>query len=446
MSKITAVHARQIFDSRGNPTVECDMTTTDGLFRAAVPSGASTGIYEALELRDGDKTAYMGKGVMKAVDNIIKLIAPALIGMDPAAQQAIDDKMVQELDGSKNEWGWSKSKLGANAILAVSMAACKAGAAAKRLPLYKHIAVLAGNPTDKMYLPVPAFNIINGGSHAGNKLAMQEFMILPVGATTFTEAMKMGSEVYHNLKSVIKKAYGQDACNVGDEGGFAPNILENKEGLDLLVTAIENSGYTGKVKIGMDVAAAEFFLSEKKVYDLDFKTENNDGSQCKSGEELLGVYEDFITNYPMVSIEDPFDQDDFAAYKSMTDKVGTGCQIVGDDLLVTNPTRVQKAIDDKACNALLLKVNQIGSITEAIEAVNMAQKAGWGVMTSHRSGETEDSFIADLAVGLKTGQIKTGAPCRSERLAKYNQLLRIEEELGASAIYAGAAFRLPPSE
>jgi enolase len=447
MSKITAVHARQIFDSRGNPTVECDMTTTDGLFRAAVPSGASTGIYEALELRDGDKTAYMGKGVMKAVDNIIKLIAPALIGMDPAAQQAIDDKMVQELDGSKNEWGWSKSKLGANAILAVSMAACKAGAAAKRLPLYKHIAVLAGNPTGKMYLPVPAFNIINGGSHAGNKLAMQEFMILPIGAKDFTEAMKMGSEVYHNLKSVIKKKYGQDACNVGDEGGFAPNILANEEGLNLVVEAIEKAGYTGKVKIGMDVAAAEFYTAEK-MYDLDFKTEGDakDKSQTITSEQLTAIYEKFCQDYPVISIEDPFDQDDFPAYGAMTAKIGTTCQIVGDDLLVTNPTRVQKAIDEKACNALLLKVNQIGSISESIAAVNMAKAAGWGVMTSHRSGETEDSFIADLAVGLKTGQIKTGAPCRSERLAKYNQLLRIEEELGASAIYAGAAFRLPPSE
>jgi len=268
-------------------------------------------------------------------------------------------------------------------------------------------------------------------------------MILPVGASSFTEAMKMGSEVYHNLKKEISSKYGQDACNVGDEGGFAPNILENKEGLDLLVSAIEKAGYTGKVKIGMDVAAAEFWKEDKKVYDLDFKTEGNDGSQCKTGEELLGVYEDFIANYPMVSIEDPFDQDDFGSYKTMTDKVGVGCQIVGDDLLVTNPTRVKKAIDEKACNALLLKVNQIGSITEAIEAVNMAKSAGWGVMTSHRSGETEDAFIADLAVGLKTGQIKTGAPCRSERLAKYNQLLRIEEDLGSSALYSGDKFRMP---
>jgi len=257
----------------------------------------------------------------------------------------------------------------------------------------------------------------------------------------------MGSETYHHLKSVIKAKYGQDACNVGDEGGFAPNILENKEGLDLLVSAIEKAGYTGKVKIGMDVAASEFWLAEKKVYDLDFKTENNDGSQCKTGEELMKVYEEFVKDYPMVSIEDPFDQDDFDSYKAMTTLLGEKCQIVGDDLLVTNPTRVSKAIEEKACNALLLKVNQIGSISESIEAVGMAKAAGWGVMTSHRSGETEDSFIADLAVGLKTGQIKTGAPCRSERLSKYNQLLRIEEELGPkAAIYAGNSFRLPPAE
>jgi len=296
-----------------------------------------------------------------------------------------------------------------------------------------------------MYLPVPAFNIINGGSHAGNKLAMQEFMILPIGAKDFTEAMKMGSEVYHHLKSVIKKKYGQDACNVGDEGGFAPNILANEEGLNLVVEAIEKAGYTGKVKIGMDVAAAEFYTAEK-MYDLDFKTEGEakDKSQTISSDQLTAIYEKFCQDYPVISIEDPFDQDDFPAYGAMTAKIGTTCQIVGDDLLVTNPTRVQKAIDEKACNALLLKVNQIGSISESIAAVNMAKAAGWGVMTSHRSGETEDSFIADLAVGLATGQIKTGAPCRSERLAKYNQLLRIEEELGAAAMYTGENYRLPP--
>ena len=372
----------------------------------------------------------MGKGVTKAVENVNTIIAPALVGKDPTDQKAIDDLMI-ELDGTKN-----KGKLGANAILAVSMAVSKAGAAEKGVPLYKHIADLAGN--GKLVLPVPAFNVINGGSHAGNKLAMQEFMILPVGASTFAEAMRMGSEVYHNLKTVIKAKYGQDACNVGDEGGFAPNIQENKEGLELLKEAIEKAGYTGKIKIGMDVAAAEFY-TEDKMYDLDFKTENNDGSMKKSGEEMIEMYKEFCSEYPIVSIEDPFDQDDVENTGLLT---GAGvCQVVGDDLLVTNPERVATAIEAKACNALLLKVNQIGSISEAIEAVRMSKKAGWGVMASHRSGETEDSYIADLAVGLATGQIKTGAPCRSERLSKYNQLLRIEEELGADAVYAGETYR-----
>ena len=372
----------------------------------------------------------MGKGVTRAVENVNSIIAPALIGKDPTDQKGIDDLMI-ELDGTKN-----KGKLGANAILAVSMAVSKAGAAEKDVPLYKHISELSGNT--KLVLPVPAFNVINGGSHAGNKLAMQEFMILPVGATTFAEAMRMGSEVYHNLKSVIKKKYGQDACNVGDEGGFAPNIQENKEGLELLKEAIEKAGYTGKIKIGMDVAAAEFYTADK-MYDLDFKTENNDGSMKKSGEEMIAMYKEFCAEYPIVSIEDPFDQDDFENTGILTSS-GV-CQVVGDDLLVTNPERVATAIEAKACNALLLKVNQIGSISEAIEAVRMSKKAGWGVMASHRSGETEDSYIADLSVGLATGQIKTGAPCRSERLSKYNQLLRIEEELGADAIYAGDSYR-----
>ncbi|CAL9235762.1 Enolase-like C-terminal domain superfamily [Arabidopsis suecica] len=440
MATITGVKARQIFDSRGNPTVEVDIHTSSGVkVTAAVPSGASTGIYEALELRDGGSD-YLGKGVSKAVGNVNNIIGPALIGKDPTQQTAIDNFMVHELDGTQNEWGWCKQKLGANAILAVSLAVCKAGAVVSGIPLYKHIANLAGNP--KIVLPVPAFNVINGGSHAGNKLAMQEFMILPVGASSFTEAMKMGVEVYHHLKSVIKKKYGQDATNVGDEGGFAPNIQENKEGLELLKTAIEKAGYTGKVVIGMDVAASEFYSSDK-TYDLNFKEENNDGSQKISGDALKDLYKSFVSEYPIVSIEDPFDQDDWEHYAKMTTECGTEVQIVGDDLLVTNPKRVAKAIAEKSCNALLLKVNQIGSVTESIEAVKMSKKAGWGVMTSHRSGETEDTFIADLAVGLSTGQIKTGAPCRSERLAKYNQLLRIEEELGSEAIYAGVNFRKP---
>ena len=444
MSKILDVKAREIIDSRGNPTVEADVITDKGLFRAAVPSGASTGIYEALELRDGDKTRYLGKGVLKALENIRTIIRPALLGLDPTKQKEIDDLMVQKLDGTQNEWGWCKKKLGANAILAVSLAVARAGAAAVGVPLYQYLAGLAGQKTDKYILPVPSFNVINGGSHAGNKLAMQEFMILPTGATSFKEALQMGCEVYHKLKEVIKAKYGLDATNVGDEGGFAPNIQDNEEGLTLLTEAIEKSGHKGKVELGMDVAASEFFLEKEDKYDLDFKTKNNDGSKRISGDELLQkVYKHFAEKYPIVSIEDPFDQDDWTHYQKIVTEIGTNVQIVGDDLLVTNPTRVKAAIEKKACNALLLKVNQIGSLTEAIEACKMSQDAGFGVMVSHRSGETEDNFIADLVVGLATGEIKTGAPCRSERLSKYNQLLRIEEELGDKAVYAGKHFRFP---
>jgi enolase len=336
------------------------------------------------------------------------------------------------LDGTDN-----KGKLGANAILGVSLAVARAGAAEKGVPLYQYLGELSGN--NDFVLPVPAFNVINGGSHAGNKLAMQEFMILPVGAPSFKEALRYGAEVYQHLKAVIKDKYGQDATNVGDEGGFAPNIQDNKEGLELLKVAIEKAGYTGKVKIGMDVAASEFYVDGK--YDLDFKTKNNDGKLVKSGPELADLYKDFIKNYPIVSIEDPFDQDDWENYNKLTHDVGNDIQIVGDDLLVTNPKRIKTAIEKKACNALLLKVNQIGTVSESIEAAKLAQASGWGVMVSHRSGETEDTFIADLVVGLKTGQIKTGAPCRSERLAKYNQLLRIEEQLGTKAKFAGEGFR-----
>eukprot|EP01115_Flamella_aegyptia_P007767 TRINITY_DN3231_c0_g1_i1.p1 TRINITY_DN3231_c0_g1~~TRINITY_DN3231_c0_g1_i1.p1 ORF type:complete len:436 (-),score=250.50 TRINITY_DN3231_c0_g1_i1:12-1319(-) len=431
---IKSVKAREILDSRGNPTIEVDLVTDKGLFRAAVPSGASTGIYEALELRDGDKSRYLGKGVLKAVQNVNDLIAPKIAGKNPVNQEEID-KLMLELDGTDN-----KGKLGANAILGVSLAVCKAGAAEKGVPLYKHIADLAGNKD--LILPVPALNVINGGSHAGNKLAMQEFMILPVGADSFRDALRMGAEVYHNLKLIIKEKYGQDATNVGDEGGFAPNIQNNKEGLELLKQAIAKAGLTDKVKLGMDVAASEFCV-EGNNYDLDFKTKNNDKSQVISGQKLADLYKEFIKDFPVVSIEDPFDQDDWENYVQLTSAVGKDTQIVGDDLLVTNPKRIKTAIEKKACNALLLKVNQIGSVTESIQACKDAQAAGWGVMVSHRSGETEDTFIADLVVGLGTGQIKTGAPCRSERLAKYNQLLRIEEELGANAKYAGQKFRNP---
>nr|CAH0108150.1 unnamed protein product [Daphnia galeata] len=430
---IQKIFARMIFDSRGNPTVEVDLTTEKGLFRAAVPSGASTGIHEALELRDDIKTEYHGKGVKKAVSNINDLIAPALLkeNLQVTDQEAIDNFMIK-LDGTEN-----KSKFGANAILGVSLAACKAGATHKGVPLYRHIADLAGTP--EIILPTPAFNVINGGSHAGNKLAMQEFMILPTGASSFTEAMRMGTETYHHLKKVINTRFGLDATAVGDEGGFAPNILNNKDALDLITTAIEKAGYTGKIEIGMDVAASEFHKNGK--YDLDFKNPASDPTTYLESNKLAELYQEFIKDFPMVSIEDPFDQDDWAAWTSLTGN--TPIQIVGDDLTVTNPKRIQMAVDCKACNCLLLKVNQIGTVTESIAAHKLAKANGWGTMVSHRSGETEDSFIGDLVVGLSTGQIKTGAPCRSERLAKYNQILRIEEELGAAAKYAGKNFRHP---
>lgn len=352
---------------------------------------------------------------------------------DVTKQKEIDQFLL-DLDGTAN-----KEKLGANAILGVSLAACKAGAAERGVPLYSHIAWLAGNRTDKFVLPVPALNVINGGSHAGNKLAMQEFMLLPTGAQSFSEAMQMGSEVYHALKSVIKKKYGQDATNVGDEGGFAPNISNNLEGLELLDEAIKKAGYQGKITLGMDVAASEFY--KDGTYDLDFKNPASDPSTYLSGEALGDLYASFVDKYPIVSIEDPFDQDDWAAWTSITRKIGDKVQIVGDDLTVTNPIRIKTAIEKRACNGLLLKVNQIGTVSESIQAAQDARGGGWGVMVSHRSGETEDTTIADLVVGLGVGQIKTGAPCRSERLAKYNQLLRIEEELGDKAVYAGKDFR-----
>ncbi|KAJ8320219.1 hypothetical protein KUTeg_001806 [Tegillarca granosa] len=395
---ITKVHARQIFDSRGNPTVEVEVTTERGTFRSAVPSGASTGIYEALELRDKEKDNYHGKGVDKAVGNVNNNLGPALIkaNIDEADQTAVDNFLLAQ-DGTDN-----KSKYGANAILGISMAVCRAGAAKKGVPLYSHIANLAGNK--EFIMPVPALNVINGGSHAGNKLAMQEFMILPTGASSFREAMKMGSETYHHLKKVIQQKYGQD-------------------GLELLQQAIANAGYTGKIVIGMDVAASEFYKDGK--YDLDFKNKNSDPSKWVTSEGLLDIYKGFVKDYPIVSIEDPFDQDDWDGYAKMTAEMPI--QIVGDDLLVTNPKRIKTAIEKKACNALLLKVNQIGSVTESIQALVY--------MIIEKIGSFRDIEV-----------IKTGAPCRSERLAKYNQLLRIEEELGGKARYAGVNFRNPYSK
>lgn len=425
---ITKIHARQIFDSRGNPTVEVDLYTEKGLFRASVPSGASTGAHEAVELRDKDKSKYVGKGVSKAVANVNDIIAPALIkaGIPVTHQKEIDDLLIK-LDGTPN-----KGKLGANAILGVSIAVAKAAAGEKGVPLYQHFAALAGVKPPYV-LPVPAFNVINGGSHAGNKLAFQEFMILPTEAANFTEAMKMGTETYHTLKDVIKAKYGIDAANVGDEGGFAPNVSGAEEALELLVEAIKKAGYEGKIKIGCDVASSEFYKDGK--YDLDFKNPNSDPSKWITGQQLADLYSSLEKKFPIISIEDPFAEDDWEPW-SLFMKDST-IQIIGDDLTVTNPLRIKTAIEKKSCNCLLLKVNQIGTISESIQAAQLAQSNGWGVQVSHRSGETEDTIIADLVVALRTGQIKTGAPARSERVAKYNALLRIEEELGSDAIFAG---------
>jgi len=434
MSAITGVKAREIIDSRGNPTVEVDITTKDGCFTASVPSGASTGAYEAVELRDGGKR-YMGKGCLKAVENANTALASAVMGMDAADQRAVDDAMIAA-DGTPN-----KGALGANAILGISLAASKAGAAAKGVPLWKHYADIAGNPNPDT-LPVPCFNVINGGEHAGNKLAFQEFFVIPTGAETFSESMAIGCEVFHNLKSVIKAKFGGDATLIGDEGGFAPPC-DVESGLQLIMEATEKAGYLDKVSVGLDVASSEFKVAGKNQYDLDFKTkgDDKDPSLLLSGDELIAFYKQMIEKYPIKTIEDPFDQDDWTNWSNFCKEVGKDVQIVGDDLTVTNPVKIQEAIETGAANCLLLKVNQIGSISESIDAVKLSKQNGWGVMTSHRSGETEDSYIADLAVGLCTGQIKTGAPCRGERTAKYNQLLRIEAELGGSAVYPGAGFR-----
>jgi len=389
-----------------------------------------------LELRDNIKEEYHSKGVSQVLKNIRDVITPQLIGRDVRNQEEIDQLML-DIDGTPN-----KANLGANSILGVSLAVARAGAAEHGIPLYQHIANLAGNGGKTLVLPTPSFNVINGGGHAGNILAMQEFMIMPVGASSFSEAMRMGTEVYHHLKNVIKSQFGLDATNVGDEGGFAPNIASGEEALNVIQEAIERAGYTGKVKIAMDTASSEYFKNGN--YNLDFKRPKDQQTNILSPTELADTFVRWTEQYPIVSIEDAFDEDDdWETWSAFTERVGTNIQIVGDDLTVTNPIRIQKAIDHRACNGLLLKVNQIGSVTESIRACKLAQEAGWGVMVSHRSGETEDSFIADLVVGLRTGQIKSGAPCRSERLSKYNQLLRIEEELGENAIYAGENFRHP---
>ena len=422
MAAIESVKARMIYDSRGNPTVEVDLVSGGKMSRASVPSGASTGAYEAVELRDLG-ARYMGKGVDTAVANVNELIAPKIVGMDVLEQATIDEAM-NAIDGTDN-----KGKLGANAVLGVSLAVAKAGAEAKGVPLYRHFADLAGN--DRLLMPVPCFNVVNGGSHAGNKLAFQEYFVIPTGASSFSEAMMIGSEVYHNLAKILKKKFGGDSTLIGDEGGFAPPC-DCRSGLELIVEAIDAAGYGGKCTVGLDVAASEFKVKdsppgEGALYDLGMWDAVEGEQPVLSAGALTDFYAELIRDFPIVTIEDAFDEDDWPNWSSFVSRFGKEVQVVGDDLTVTNPTKISRAVEDKAANALLLKVNQIGSVTEAIQAVKDAKAAGWGVMTSHRSGETEDTYIADLAVGLCTGQIKTGAPCRSERLAKYNQLLRIEE-------------------
>ena len=418
MYEIATVHARQIMDSRGNPTIECDITLSDGAFgRAAVPSGASTGSFEALELRDGGD-AYMGKGVMTAVKNVNEIIAPAITGMDASHQTEIDEKMLA-LDGTPN-----KARLGANAILAVSMAVAHAVAAAKKIPLYKYIAEIYGN-ANPCVLPRPMMNIINGGMHADNGLDAQEFMIIPNGAKSESQAIRMGSEIFHNLKSILKKT--GNSTNVGDEGGFAPNFHSCRQALDTIVSAIRAAGYTpgDQVSIGLDVASSEFYADG--VYNFE--------GQKLSSDEMIAFYEKLIADYPIISIEDALAEENWDGWHKLTDTIGKKIQLVGDDLFVTNPARLARGIEMGVANAILIKVNQIGSLTETLRAIKMAQDAKYGVVISHRSGETEDTTIADLAVATNAGQIKTGSMSRTDRMAKYNQLLRIEEELDKSAKY-----------
>ncbi len=423
---IESISALEILDSRGNPTVEVEIILADGSWgRAAVPSGASTGIHEALELRDGDKKRYNGKGVLKAVDSVNDTISDALFGWDATDQRGIDLTLL-DMDGTQN-----KSKLGANAILGVSLAVAKAAANALGLPLYRYL-----GGTHAHILPVPMLNILNGGAHtAWQSTDMQEFMVMPLGAPTFAEGLRWGVEIYHALKSVLKeKGY---VTLVGDEGGYAPSLKANNEAVEVILAAIEKAGFKAgrgkQVAIALDPAASELFDEETKTYNL-----RKEGKKL-TGAEMVAFWAKWVEDYPIVSIEDGLAQDDWDSWKLMTKELGDQIQIVGDDLLVTNPTRVRKAIQDKAANALLVKVNQIGTLTETIEAVEACHRAGWRTVTSHRSGETEDATIADLAVAFNTGQIKTGAPARSDRVAKYNQLLRIESELGETAKYAGWA-------
>lgn len=422
MPSIVDIVAREILDSRGNPTVEVDVFLEDGSFgRAAVPSGASTGVHEALELRDGDKGRFLGKGVINALENISDLIVPRLLGME-AADQVLVDQVMLELDGTPN-----KSKLGANAILGVSMAVAKAAAASLGLPLYRYL-----GGTGARQLPVPMMNILNGGKHADNNVDIQEFMVVPVGAPTFKEALRMGAEVFHNLRAVLK---GQGlGTTVGDEGGFAPNLTSNEQALDVIVEAIERAGY----KPGEDISLA-FDVAANELYE-DGNYHFRGAGFTKNADELSDFYFRLVENYPIISIEDGLAEDDWQGWVKLTEKLGGKIQLVGDDIFVTNPTRLKRGISEKAANAILIKLNQIGSVTETIETVEMAKKASFDTVISHRSGETEDTTIADLAVALNAGQIKTGAPSRTDRVAKYNQLLRIEEELGQAAVFSGRAF------
>jgi enolase len=420
MSFIEEVMAREILDSRGNPTVEVDVVLVSGeMGRAAVPSGASTGVHEAVELRDSRRKRYGGKGVLKAVENVNTIIAEQLVAWDATDQIGIDQMLI-ELDGTPN-----KGKLGANAILGVSLAVAKAAAQYAGLPVYRYI-----GGTSAHTLPVPMMNILNGGKHALDSTDLQEFMVMPVGAPTFAEALRWGAETYHALKAVLKdKGYG---TNVGDEGGFAPSLGSNEEAIEVILEAIEQAGYEpGKdIFIALDPASSEIF-EDGVTYHL-----KKEGRRL-TGEQMVDFLVDWVEKYPIISIEDGLAEDDWASWKKFTERVGERVQIVGDDLLVTNVKRVEKAVKEKACNSLLCKVNQIGTLTEAMAAVEMAKRAGWTTVVSHRSGETEDTTIADLVVALNTGQIKTGAPCRSDRVAKFNQLLRIEEELGDAAVYPG---------
>ena len=421
MSVIELVYAREVLDSRGNPTVEVEVVLESGsVGRAIVPSGASTGAFEAVELRDGDKGRYIGKGVEKAVANVNEVIAPELEGMDAFDQPAIDALMI-ELDGTAN-----KGKLGANAILGVSMAVARAAAEDLGLPLFQYI----GGVNAKQ-LPVPMMNILNGGEHADNSVDVQEFMILPVGAKSFKEGLRMGAEVFHSLKKVLSER--GLACGVGDEGGFAPNLGSNREALELIVEAIEKAGYKpgDDVRLGLDVAATEMYDKETKLYDL-----KHEGKKL-TAEQMVDLYEEWVNNFPIVTIEDGLDEEDWDGWKILTDRLGNKVQLVGDDLFVTNTERLERGIEAGVANSILIKVNQIGTITETLDAIEMAKRAGYTAVISHRSGETEDTTIADLAVAVNAGQIKTGAPSRTDRVAKYNQLLRIEEMVGEQARYCG---------